>query len=102
MLLSHREKRVLSALITDGGGRPVSRVNHRFRREHQQPGFNGLNKLIIISSRKVCPAYTPLKKGIPGDHKACLRGVEGEATGGVPGYQNSFEGILAYADGLII
>ena len=71
MLLSHGQKWIIGHFITDGGGISMTGIYNGFRGQNKQPGTDGVNELIIVSSRQVGSADTPLEKGIPGNDKSC-------------------------------
>ena len=80
MLLSHAKEGVIYSFTFNACWIPVTRVNNCFRGKGQQPGLNGTNECIEIASRQISTANTTLEKGISGDHKPSLGGVEAKAA----------------------
>ena len=61
------KKWIAPYLFPDGCFRTVARVDYRFRRKGEQPAAYVLKQLLMVSARKIRPAYASCKEGITGE-----------------------------------
>ena len=87
----YAEERVFRLLDADGGGRPVTGVDHGVVGQDEQPAADVFYQLVEVAPCQVGPADAALEEHVAREHAAVGRAVVDQASGRVAGHVDGLQ-----------